>query len=115
MKKILIATFARICTTAVANAQTSLDTSRLTGRALLRLYGQGLSEAVVQPEDKLMYAMLKLLVMEPGKPFKLDARVRGILQRTADTGAAMITSIAFASRVGPEPTWPDRRWEGSIL
>jgi hypothetical protein len=75
---------------------------------------EGLSDAVVEPEDKLMYAMLKPLGMEPGKPFKPDVRVRGILQRAADTGAAMMTSIAFASRMGPEPTWPDRRWEGII-
>jgi hypothetical protein len=73
-----------------------------------------LSVAVVKPEDKLMYAMLKPLGIEPGKSFKPDAQARGILQCAADTGAAMIARIAFASRVGPEPIWLDRRWEGII-
>src|SRR5262245_60815343 len=58
----------------------------------------GLSDAIVEPEDKLMYAMLKPLGLEPGKPFKPDDRQQRILKDAAATGAAMVSNMAFANR-----------------
>jgi hypothetical protein len=72
---------------------------------------EGLAHVAIEPQDKIMYAMLAPLGIAPGQPFTPDARVRGILERAADTGASMMTTLAFASRTGAAPLWPDRRWE----
>lgn len=76
---------------------------------------EGLSDAVIEPQDKLMYAMLEPLGIEPGEPFNPDARQRGILARAADTGAAMVANLAFANRFEQSRVWSDRMWERSIL
>jgi hypothetical protein len=71
----------------------------------------GLSDAVVEPQDKLMYAMLVPLGLEPGKPFRPDDRQRRILARAAETGAAMVANMAFANRFEGRRYWLDREWE----
>jgi hypothetical protein len=76
---------------------------------------EGLADTVVEPQDKLMYAMLEPLGIEPGKPFKPDERQHRILTDAASTGAAMVTNLAFANRFEHSLVWPDRKWERSIL
>jgi hypothetical protein len=71
----------------------------------------GLSDAVVEPEDKLMYAMLKPLGIAPGKPFRPDDRQQRILKDAAATGAAMVSNMAFANRFDGRQIWPERQWE----
>jgi hypothetical protein len=71
----------------------------------------GLSDMRVEPQDKLMYAMIEPLGFAPGKPFKPDDRQRRILTRAADTGAAMMANMAFANRFPGRQIWPDREWE----
>jgi hypothetical protein len=71
----------------------------------------GLSDVRVEPQDKLMFAMLKPLGLEPGKPFQPDERQRRILSKAADMGAAMMANMAFANRFDGRQYWPDREWE----
>ncbi|UFN51619.1 DUF1214 domain-containing protein (plasmid) [Roseomonas sp. OT10] len=71
----------------------------------------GLSDVRVEPQDKLMYAMIKPLGLEPGKPFRPDERQRRILARAAAMGAAMTANMAFANRFEGRQIWPDRQWE----
>ncbi|WP_164635746.1 DUF1254 domain-containing protein [Rhodopseudomonas sp. BR0G17] len=71
----------------------------------------GLSDVRVEPQDKLMYAMLKPLGLEPGKSFQPNERQRRILLKAADTGAAMMANMAFANRFDGRRYWPDREWE----
>src|SRR5262245_23556535 len=55
------------------------------------------------------------LGIEPGNPFMPDDRMRRILTDAATTGAAMVSSMAFANRFEKSRVWPDRMWERSIL
>jgi hypothetical protein len=71
----------------------------------------GLADVRVEPEDKLMYAMLAPLGITPGQPFKPDDRQRRILERAAATGAEMMANMAFANRFAGRRLWPDRQWE----
>jgi len=75
----------------------------------------GLSDAVIEPQDKLMYAMLEPLGIAPGKPFQPDERQKQILARAAETGHAMVANLAFANRFPSSRVWDDRMWERSIL
>jgi hypothetical protein len=76
---------------------------------------EGLNDVVVEPQDKLMYAMLEPLGIAPGKPFMPDDRQRGLLARGAETGHAMVVNLAFANRFPKSRVWADRMWERSIL
>jgi hypothetical protein len=75
------------------------------------LLAGGLARVEVDPEDKLMYAMLEPLGIAPRQPFQPDARVRGILARAAVTGSAMVATMAYANRFPNRTMWPDRQWE----
>jgi len=44
---------------------------------------EGLSYLRIEPEDKLMYAMLEPLGIVPGRPFRPGGRTRAILARAA--------------------------------
>ena len=59
---------------------------------------EGLSDAIIEPQDKLMYAMLEPLGIVPGRPFRPDDRQREILTRAADMGHRMVVNLAFANR-----------------
>jgi hypothetical protein len=72
---------------------------------------EALSSEVLQPEDKLMMAMLKPLGIEMGKPFRPDDRIRRILTKAAGTGAAMVANMAFENRFAGRQHWKDRQWE----
>jgi hypothetical protein len=75
----------------------------------------GLSDASIEPQDKLMYAMLKPLGLEPGKPFQPDERQRRILSKAAGTGTAMMINMAFSNRFQESHIWPDREWEKTLF
>lgn len=72
---------------------------------------EALVDAVIEPEDKLMYAMLEPLGIAPGKSFQPDERIRRILTRAADTGAAIVANMAFANRFENRQYWANREWE----
>jgi hypothetical protein len=76
---------------------------------------EGLGDVVVEPQDKLMYAMLEPLGIAPGKSFQPDDRQRKILARAAGTGHEMVRNLAFANRFTGSRVWPGRMWERSIL
>jgi len=71
----------------------------------------GLSDVTVEPQDKLMYAMIEPLGLAPGQPLEPDERQRRILAKAADTGAQMVANMAFANRFPGRQIWPDRQWE----
>jgi len=73
--------------------------------------GEGLADVHVEPQDKLMYAMIAPLGFAPGKPFTPDERQRKILTRAAETGHQMVANMAFANRFAGRQLWPDREWE----
>jgi hypothetical protein len=72
---------------------------------------QAINSEVVEAEDKLMMGMLSPLGIEAGKPFSPDDRIRGILERAAATGSAMLINMAFQNRSAGKQHWPGRQWE----
>jgi hypothetical protein len=65
--------------------------------------------------DKAMLGMLAPLGIVHGKPFKPDARVRGILERAAKVGNAMSRTIAYNSR-NPNRVYSEgAKWEWVFL
>jgi hypothetical protein len=76
---------------------------------------EGAKDEAIEPQDKLMYAMLEPLGIVPEQPFKPDDRQRKILARAAETGHAMVMNLAFANRFPKSRVWADRMWERSIL
>jgi hypothetical protein len=75
------------------------------------LLADGLSNAAVEEADKVMYAMLGPLGIGPAATGPTDERARRILERAAATGAAMVSTLAFASRLPAPRPWPAQRWE----
>jgi hypothetical protein len=75
------------------------------------LLAEGLSHVEIEPEDKLMYAMLEPLGITARRPFEPDDRIRAILARAAATGSAMVTNMAYANRFPNRRLWADRQWE----
>ncbi len=71
----------------------------------------GLSSVLLEPKDKLMYAMLEPLGIGMDKPFAPDQRVKSILKRAASSGNAMVRTIAYNNRFGKPRYWPSRQWE----
>src|SRR5262249_14706699 len=52
----------------------------------------------VEPGDRMMFAMLRTLGIEPGKPFNPDARQKKILRDAAQVGEIMARTIAYEKR-----------------
>ncbi len=81
----------------------------------IRYFGylsEGLKDAVIEPQDKLMYAMMQPLGIFPGKTFNPDERIKNILARSAQTGSDMMINMAFDNRLkDTKPLWKDRMWE----
>jgi hypothetical protein len=76
---------------------------------------EGISDGTIEPQDKLMYAMLEPLGIAPGKPFSPNERQKKILDRAAEAGHRMVVNLAFANRFANSRVWQDRMWERSIL
>jgi hypothetical protein len=58
-----------------------------------------------------MHGQLAALGIEKGKPFKPDARMKAILEKTAKDGRDQLFVSAFASSREDRFAWKDRKWE----
>ena len=74
-------------------------------------YFQRLAEVVTSEPptqtDAFAMGLMKAIGLEPGKPFKPDARMTAILERAAETGKAMARTIAFHGDDPERWHWPD--------
>jgi hypothetical protein len=61
------------------------------------------------------YGELAALGIAKGKPFKPDARMRGILEKAAKIANAQMRVQSFADRRPDRVVWPDRKWEWAGL
>ena len=64
---------------------------------------------------RVMYGELAELGIEKGKAFKPDARMKGILERAAKIGNAIMRVQSFADRRPDKIVWKDRKWEWAVL
>jgi hypothetical protein len=60
--------------------------------------------------DKVIMGMLRTLGIEPGKPFKPDARATEILQQSVLAGRAQMEIFFENWGRAMSPYWPDRQW-----
>lgn len=65
----------------------------------------------VEERDRMMFAMLLPLGIEPGKPFKPDARQAKILTDAAKVGELMARANAFDKRMPGATVYPGKHWE----
>src|SRR5262249_40996596 len=65
----------------------------------------------VEARDRIMFAMLRPLGIEPGKPFKPDARQSKILTEAAKVGELMARTNAFDKRIPGATVYPGKHWE----
>lgn len=65
--------------------------------------------------DAFAMGLMKSIGIEPGKPFKPDARMTAILERAAETGQAMARSIAFNGNEPERWHWPDRKYAEAYM
>jgi len=82
-------------------------------------YFQRLAELVTSESpnqtDAFAMGLMKAIGMEPGKPFKPDARMTAILERAAESGQAMARSIAFYGNEPERWHWPDRKYAEAFM
>ena len=64
---------------------------------------------------KELLGRLASIGIEKGKPFKPDARMRGIMAKAAQQGVAMSRVIAFDCRDSQARVYPNRRWESPYV
>ena len=64
---------------------------------------------------RIYYGELASLGITKGKPFKPDARMKGILEHAARMGAAQMRVQSFADRRPDRVVWKDRKWEWATL
>jgi hypothetical protein len=65
----------------------------------------------VETRDRIIFAMLRPLGIEPGKPFNPDARQSRILTEAAKVGELMARTNAFEKRMPGATVYPGKRWE----
>ena len=65
----------------------------------------------VETRDRMMFAMLRPLGIEPGKPFNPDARQSAILTDAAKVGELMARTNAFDKRLPGATVYPGKHWE----
>jgi hypothetical protein len=65
----------------------------------------------VEERDRMMFAMLLPLGIEPGKPFKPDARQAKIWTDAAKVGELMARTNAFNKRIPGATVHPGKHWE----
>jgi hypothetical protein len=65
----------------------------------------------VEARDRMMFAMLRPLGIEPGKPFNPDARQKKILTEAARLGELTARTNAFDKRIPGSTVYPGKHWE----
>jgi hypothetical protein len=65
----------------------------------------------VEARDQMMFAMLRPLGIEAGKPFNPDARQTKILSEAAKVGELMARTNAFDKRLPGATVYPGKHWE----
>jgi hypothetical protein len=65
----------------------------------------------VEVRDRMMFAMLRPLGIEPGKPFEPDERQSRILSEAAQVGELMARTNAFDKRLPGSTVYPGKNWE----
>jgi hypothetical protein len=80
---------------------------------------QRLAEVVMseppRQTDAFAMGLMKAIGIEPGRPFKPDARMTAILERAAETGQAMARTIAYHGNEPDRWHWPDRRYAEAFM
>lgn len=74
-----------------------------------------INETPANPAYRNMYGELAELGIEKGKPFNPDARMKGILEKAAQTGNVIMRVQSFADRRQDKTVWKDRMWEWAVL
>jgi hypothetical protein len=69
----------------------------------------------VETRDRIIFAMLRPLGIEPGKPFNPDARQKKILRDAAQVGEVMARTIAYEKRFPNSTVYPGKHWEYANL
>jgi hypothetical protein len=69
----------------------------------------------VETRDRMIFAMLRPLGIEPGKPFNPDARQKKILRDAAQVGEIMARTIAYEKRFPNSTVYPGKHWEYANL
>jgi hypothetical protein len=91
-----------------------LDASCLRWEANMRFWQvlkKIVDEEPVSPRYPAMSGLLAAIGIEKGKPFDPDDRMKGLLERAAQTGSDQMLVSAFASTRPDRIAWPDRKWE----
>jgi hypothetical protein len=65
----------------------------------------------VETRDRLLFAMLRPLGIEPGKPFRPDARQSKVLTEAAKVGELMARTNAFDKRIPGATVYDGKHWE----
>jgi hypothetical protein len=65
----------------------------------------------VETRDRIMFAMLRPLGIEPGKPFNPDERQKKLLTDAAQVGELMARTNAFDKRIPGAEVYPGKHWE----
>lgn len=65
----------------------------------------------VETRDRMMFAMLRPLGIEPGKPFAPNERQKEILTEAARVGELMARATAFEKRMPNSTVYPGKHWE----
>jgi len=93
----------------------SIDRIPPEGLAYFNRLAEVVTTEPLTQTNEFMMGFMKSLGMEPGKPFKPDARTTKILERAAETGMAMARSIAFQSEDPERWHWPDRKYAEAFM
>ncbi len=80
-----------------------------------RLLSELYADEPVAPRDRVMFGMLKGLGVEPGKPFKPNARQAKILGDAAVTGDLMARTIAYDKRYEGAKLYPGKHWDYAVM
>ena len=83
------------------------------GMAYWESLAGALAKEPVAERDRFFMAMLKPLGIEPGKPFKPDARQRKILTDAAQTGELMAKANTYTKRFA-DFYWPGKHWKDTM-
>jgi hypothetical protein len=85
---------------------------RVSGLGYFEWLARFVDREPAREQDKQFLALARSLGIAKGVPFAPDERMRTILGRAAETGHAMVATIAYDDRDGSRQRWPGTsRWE----